>query len=102
MLAQSTISICRRTCDQVSGDIVVTFVPALYLLRFQSDKTRLSSGVVNRSLDGDDISTLPMYRRGRLGIGYLPQEMSIFRGLNVQENIMAILDICHERGKGKK
>ena len=48
------------------------------------------------SLDGNDISTLPMYRRGRLGIGYLPQEMSIFRGLNVQENIMAILDITEK------
>ena len=42
------------------------------------------------SLDGADITVLPMYRRARLGIGYLPQEMSIFRGLNVQENIMAI------------
>ena len=54
-LAQSTSSICRSTCVQVSGDIVGTFVPALYLLRFQSDKTRLSSGVVNQALDGDDI-----------------------------------------------
>ena len=48
------------------------------------------------SLDGADISALPMYRRARLGIGYLPQEMSIFRGLNVQENIMAILDISEK------
>ena len=48
------------------------------------------------SLDGNDISTLPMYRRARLGIGYLPQEMSIFRGLNVQENIMAILEITEK------
>lgn len=48
------------------------------------------------SLDGNDISGLPMYRRARLGIGYLPQEMSIFRGLNVQENIMAILDISEK------
>ena len=48
------------------------------------------------SLDGNDISALPMYRRARLGIGYLPQEMSIFRGLNVQENIMAILDISEK------
>ena len=44
-------------------------------------------------LDGQDISRLPMYRRARLGIGYLPQEMSVFRGLNVEENILAILDI---------
>ena len=44
-------------------------------------------------LDGQDISRLPMYRRARLGIGYLPQEMSVFRGLNVEDNILAILDI---------
>ena len=50
----------------------------------------------NVSLDGNDISALPMYRRARLGIGYLPQEMSILRGLNVQENIMAILDISEK------
>ena len=45
-------------------------------------------------LDGQDISRLPMYRRARLGIGYLPQEMSVFRGLNVEDNILAILDIA--------
>ncbi|SFS82309.1 lipopolysaccharide export system ATP-binding protein [Sulfitobacter marinus] len=45
------------------------------------------------TLDGKDVTTLPMYRRAQLGIGYLPQEMSIFRGLNVQDNIAAILDI---------
>jgi lipopolysaccharide export system ATP-binding protein len=45
------------------------------------------------SLDGAEISTLPMYRRARLGIGYLPQEASVFRGLNVEQNIMAALDV---------
>ncbi|MCE8005446.1 LPS export ABC transporter ATP-binding protein [Aestuariivita sp.] len=45
------------------------------------------------TLDGQDLTNLPMYRRARLGIGYLPQEMSIFRGLNVEDNIAAILDI---------
>lgn len=44
-------------------------------------------------IDGQDVTNLPMYRRARLGIGYLPQEMSIFRGLSVQDNISAILDI---------
>ena len=44
-------------------------------------------------VDGKDVTTLPMYRRAQLGIGYLPQEMSIFRGLSVQDNIAAILDI---------
>ncbi|MGC6528588.1 MAG: LPS export ABC transporter ATP-binding protein [Paracoccaceae bacterium] len=46
------------------------------------------------SINGQDISSLPMYRRARLGIGYLPQEMSVFRGLNVEQNIKAILDIA--------
>ncbi len=45
------------------------------------------------SIDGRDVTNLPMYRRARLGIGYLPQEMSIFRGMSVEDNIMAILDI---------
>ena len=45
------------------------------------------------SLDGHDITTLPMYRRARLGIGYLPQEASVFRGLNVEQNIMAALEV---------
>jgi lipopolysaccharide export system ATP-binding protein len=44
-------------------------------------------------LDGFDITGLPMYRRARLGIGYLPQEASIFRGLNVEDNIMAVLEM---------
>ncbi|CAI3947857.1 ABC-type lipopolysaccharide export system [Commensalibacter communis] len=44
-------------------------------------------------LDGADITKLPMYRRARLGIGYLPQEASIFRGLNVEQNIMAVLEV---------
>ena len=44
-------------------------------------------------IDGRDVTTLPMYRRAKLGIGYLPQEMSIFRGMSVEDNIMAILEI---------
>jgi lipopolysaccharide export system ATP-binding protein len=44
-------------------------------------------------LDGYDVTTLPMYQRARLGIGYLPQEASIFRGLNVEENIRAVLEM---------
>ena len=46
------------------------------------------------SLDGRDITDLPMYRRARLGIGYLPQEASIFRGLTVEQNIRAVLEIA--------
>ncbi len=44
-------------------------------------------------LDGDDISDLPMYRRARRGIGYLPQEASIFRGLSVEANIRSVLEV---------
>jgi lipopolysaccharide export system ATP-binding protein len=46
------------------------------------------------SLDGQDITDLPMYRRARLGIGYLPQEASIFRGLTVEQNIRAVLEVA--------
>ena len=45
------------------------------------------------SIDGHDITDLPMYRRARLGIGYLPQEASIFRGLSVENNIRAVLEV---------
>ncbi|WP_127901415.1 LPS export ABC transporter ATP-binding protein [Solirhodobacter olei] len=44
-------------------------------------------------VDGRDVTLLPMYRRARLGIGYLPQEISIFRGLSVEQNILAVLEI---------
>ncbi|MDO5612725.1 MAG: LPS export ABC transporter ATP-binding protein [Paracoccus sp. (in: a-proteobacteria)] len=44
-------------------------------------------------IDGHDATVLPMFRRARLGIGYLPQEMSIFRGLTVEQNIMAVLEL---------
>src|SRR5918996_4855677 len=45
------------------------------------------------SLDGTDITDLPMHRRARLGVGYLPQEASIFRGLSVEGNIRAVLEV---------
>jgi lipopolysaccharide export system ATP-binding protein len=45
-------------------------------------------------LDGTDITALPMYRRAALGLGYLPQETSIFRGLTVAQNIMAVLEVA--------
>ena len=45
-------------------------------------------------LNGEDITRLPMYRRAILGLGYLPQETSIFRGLSVEQNIMAVLELA--------
>lgn len=45
------------------------------------------------SLDGHDVTDLPMYQRARLGVGYLPQEPSIFRGLSVEDNLRAVLEI---------
>lgn len=47
-------------------------------------------------IDGRDVTSLPMYRRAKLGIGYLPQEMSIFRGMSVEDNIMSILEIAFQ------
>ncbi len=54
------------------------------------------------SLDGYDVTALPMYRRARLGIGYLPQEASIFRGLSVEDNIRAVLEITQPDEKRRE
>ncbi|MEQ1713319.1 MAG: LPS export ABC transporter ATP-binding protein [Hyphomicrobium sp.] len=51
------------------------------------------------TIDGRDVTRLPMYRRARLGIGYLPQEASIFRGLSVEQNIMAVLELVEPNRK---
>jgi len=53
-------------------------------------------------LDGHDVTALPMYQRARLGIGYLPQEASIFRGLNVEENIRAVLEVVEPDKKRRE
>jgi len=54
------------------------------------------------TMDGRDVTRLPMYRRARLGIGYLPQEASIFRGMTVEQNIMAVLELVEPRRKKRK
>ncbi len=53
-------------------------------------------------IDGYDVTSLSMYRRARLGIGYLPQEASIFRGLSVEDNIMAVLEVTEPDKKERK
>jgi lipopolysaccharide export system ATP-binding protein len=53
-------------------------------------------------LDGHDVTALPMYQRARLGIGYLPQEASIFRGLNVEDNIRAVLEVTEPNRKSRE
>ncbi len=53
-------------------------------------------------IDGYDVTKLSMYRRARMGIGYLPQEASIFRGLSVEDNIMAVLQVTEPNKKERK
>lgn len=53
-------------------------------------------------LDGHDVTKLPMYQRARLGIGYLPQEASIFRGLTVEQNIRAVLEVVEPSRKNAR
>src|SRR5277367_5373490 len=53
-------------------------------------------------LDGNPVTRLPMYQRARLGIGYLPQEASIFRGLNVEDNIRAVLEVVEPDTKRRE
>ena len=61
---------------------------------------RPDSGMIE--LDGHDVTRMPMYRRARLGIGYLPQEASIFRGLSVENNIKAVLEVVEKDRKERE
>jgi len=61
---------------------------------------KADSGTIE--LDGCDVTRLPMYQRARLGIGYLPQEASIFRGLNVEDNIRAVLEVVEPSAKRRE
>lgn len=68
---------------------------------------RMTMGVIEPlggkvTLDGVDVTKYPMYKRARMGIGYLPQDSSVFRGLTVQENVMAILEIVEPSREVRK
>jgi lipopolysaccharide export system ATP-binding protein len=54
------------------------------------------------TMEGRDVTRLPMYQRARLGIGYLPQEASIFRGLSVEDNIRAVLEVTEPNRKERE
>jgi len=54
------------------------------------------------TIDGDDVTSLPMYQRARLGVGYLPQESSIFRGMSVYDNIMAVAELSERSVRARK
>jgi lipopolysaccharide export system ATP-binding protein len=53
-------------------------------------------------LDGQDVTTLPMYQRARLGVGYLPQEPSIFRGMSVEQNVMSIVELSEPKASKRR
>lgn len=54
------------------------------------------------SIDGEDVTGLPMYQRARLGVGYLPQETSIFRGMTVEENILSVVELVEKNKTARK
>ncbi len=58
------------------------------------------AGVIR--IDGEDVTSLPMYQRARLGMGYLPQEASIFRGMSVQENVRAVVELFEPNRQKQK
>lgn len=54
------------------------------------------------TIDGEDVTPLPMYQRARLGMGYLPQEASIFRGMSVEQNVMAVVELIEKDRSQRK
>jgi len=53
-------------------------------------------------IDGEEVTNLPMYQRARLGVGYLPQETSIFRGMTVEENIMSVVELTEKKKSARQ
>jgi lipopolysaccharide export system ATP-binding protein len=99
----------RLAVDRVSFDVRRGEIVGL-LGRNGAGKTttfRMTVGVIEPdggrvTLDGTDVSRYPMYKRARLGIGYLPQDSSVFRGLTVEQNVMAILEIVERNRHARK
>src|SRR5262249_33073137 len=89
VLRNVNVSVQRGEAVALLGPNGAGKTPCFYII---TGLITADTGVV--SLDGHDITEPPMYRRARLGIGYLPQEASIFRGLTVEQNIRAILEIA--------
>lgn len=62
----------------------------------------ISADVGKISLDGEDVTDLPMYQRARIGVGYLPQEASIFRGMNVEDNVASVVELVEKDRSARK
>ena len=77
------------------GEVVALLGPngAGKTTSFYSIAGLIAADTGNVSIDGRDVTNLPMYRRARLGLGYLPQEASIFRGMTVQQNIASVVEL---------
>lgn len=77
------------------GEVVALLGPngAGKTTSFYSIAGLIAADTGNVSIDGRDVTDLPMYRRARLGLGYLPQEASIFRGMTVQQNIASVVEL---------
>ena len=83
-----SLGVCRGEAVGLLGPNGAGKTTVFYMI---TGLVRPDKGVIE--LDGHDVTDLPMYRRARLGIGYLPQEASIFRGLSVEDNIRAVLEV---------
>ena len=97
VLRAVTISVQRGEAVGLLGPNGAGKTTCFYII---TGLTRPDFGTV--TLDGEDITQLPMYRRARMGIGYLPQEASIFRGLTVEQNIRAVLEVSEREPEARQ
>lgn len=93
----ASLDVCRGEAVGLLGPNGAGKTTVFYMITglIEADKGKIE-------LDGYDITALPMYRRARLGVGYLPQEASIFRGLNVEDNIRAVLEVTEKDRKKRE